>query len=185
MSPASKPAVSLAEPVAAPSAGQVALRFGVGAGLVCAAWVVFLQLTGNNAFGPKQIMGLLAVPLAAMGSQWWLRYRLAPALPGVGRMLAVGSLTVLLAAGLAAASAWGLAYGAGEKSLKLAQAEMVEIVRVEQQQRDPQKRNPQLEQRELQQATTVSIGGFAFGTFVRAVMLGLLAAIPAGIFLRK
>lgn len=161
------------------------MRFGVGAGIVCAAWLLFLQLTGNNAFGPKQIMGLLAVPFAAVGSQWWLRYTLAPVRPGVGRMLAVGGLTALLAASLAAASTWGLAHGVGEGGLRLARTEMVEIQRIMQQGRDKAKRNAQLERKELQQAAALSIGQMATNTFSYAVLLGLLAAIPAGIFLRK
>ncbi|MGI4871855.1 MAG: DUF4199 domain-containing protein [Janthinobacterium lividum] len=164
---------------------RLAVRFGMGAGVVCAAWIVFLQLSGNNAFGPKQLLGLLAVPFAAVGSQWLLRAATAPARPGIGRTLAVGGLTVLLAATIASASTWALAHAVGTSGLTLARSEMVEIVRVEQAHRDKLKRNPQLEQQEIQQATQLPIGRLAFGTFVYTVMLGMLAAIPAGLFLRK
>src|SRR5947208_806332 len=78
--------------------GRLALRFGVGAGIVCGLWLLFLYYTNNEPFSPKQIMGILVVPFAAAGSQWLLRREAAPARPGIGRSLAVGSLTVVLAA---------------------------------------------------------------------------------------
>jgi hypothetical protein len=185
MSPLKEPPAGLVETSRPALVRRLALRFGVGAGVVCAAWLLFLQLTGNNAFGPKQLMGLLAVPFAAAGSQWWLRRTVAPARPGVGRTLAVGTLTVLLAAAIAAASTWSLAHAVGDHGLALARAEMTDIVRVEQQQRAKEKRNAQLEQQELQQAAALSTGRLAFGTFAYAVLLGMMLTVPSGLFLRK
>jgi hypothetical protein len=165
--------------------GQIGLRFGVGAGIVCAAWLLFLQVSGNNPFSPKQIMGLLVVPFVAAGSQWFLRSKLAPARPGVGRTLAVGGLTVLLAACLAAASVWTLAHTVGEQELARNRKELIEITKVQQRLRPKEKRNAAFEEQELAQAATLSTGDLARGTFTWTILLGLLLAVPSGIFLRK
>ncbi|WP_223650987.1 DUF4199 family protein [Hymenobacter psoromatis] len=164
---------------------RLGLRFGVGVGVAGAAWLLFLQLTENNAFGPKQLMGQLLVPIAVAGSQWTLRRLLAPVPPGVGRAMAVGWLTATLAAALAGASVWGLAHGVGEAALIKNRAEMVEIVRVQQQIRPKEKRNAQFEAQELQQMAQLTIRDLAVGTFTRVLLLGLVLAIPSGLFLRK
>ena len=165
--------------------GQLGLRFGVGAGLVCAAWLLFLQWSGNNPFSPKQIMGLLLVPFIAAASQWVLRSKVAPARPGVGRTLAVGGITVLIAALLAAGSVWGLAHVVGEPALARNRKELIEITKVQQHLRAKEKRNAEFERQELAQAAALSIGDMARGTFTWTVLLGLLLAVPSGIFLRK
>lgn len=164
---------------------RLALRFGVGAGLVCAAWLLFLQWSGNNPFSPKQLMGLLVVPFVAAASQWFLRYKLTPVRPGVGRTLAVGGLTVLLAALVAAASVWGLAHGVGEQELAQNRNELLEITRVQQNLRPKEKRNAHFEKQEIQKVKALSINDLARGTFTWTVLLGLLLALPSGIFLRK
>jgi hypothetical protein len=164
---------------------RLAVRFGVGAGLVCAAWLLFLHWSGNNPFSPKQIMGLLVVPFVAAGSQWYLRRRLAPMRPGVGRTLAVGGLTVVMAAVLAAGSVWGLAQVVGEPALAQNRRELVEITRVQQRLRDKAKRNAAFEQQELARAEAISVGDLALQTFKLTLTLGLFLAVPSGIFLRK
>jgi hypothetical protein len=165
--------------------GRLALRFGVGAGVVCGLWLVFLYLTNNEPFSPKQIMGLLIVPFTAAASQWLLRRQVAPTRPGVGRALAVGSLTVLIAAVLAAGSTWTLALVLGDKALAYSRAELVEITRVQQNIRPKEKRNAQFEKQELEQAAALSAADLARGTFTWTVVLGMIGALPAGIFLRK
>jgi len=164
---------------------QLALRFGVGAGLVCAAWLLFLQWSGNNPFSPKQLMGLLVVPFVAAGSQWFLRYKMLPVRPGVGRALMVGGLTVLIAALLGAASTWGLAHAVGEPTLVQNRRELLEITRVQQNLRPKEKRNAQFEKQELDQVAAISIGDLAMQTFKLTLTLGLFLAVPSGIFLRK
>lgn len=165
--------------------GKLGLRFGIGAGIVCAAWLLFLQWSGNNPFSPKQIMGLLTVPFIAAGSQWVLRSKLAPRRPGVGRTLAVGGLTVLLAALLAAGSVWALAHVVGEPALARNRSELIEITKVQQRLRPKEKRNAAFEKQELDQAAALSIGDMVRGTFTWTILLGLLLSIPSGIFLRK
>ena len=130
-------------------------------------------------------MGQLLVPLAVAGSQWLLRRMLAPQRPGVGRALAVGWLTAAIAALIAAGSVWGLAHGVGEAALAKNRAEMIEIVRVQQEVRDKQKRNAQFEAQELKQMAELSTGDLALGTFTRVLLLGVVLAVPSGLFLRK
>jgi hypothetical protein len=165
--------------------GSLALRFGAGAGILCAVWLVFLYYSGNNPFSPKQIMGLLTVPFIAAGSQWFLRRKMAPLRPGVGRTLAVGGLTVLLAALIAALSVWGLAHVVGEPTLAQNRRELIEITRVQQNLRPKEKRNATFEKQELAQAAALSATDIARGTFTWTVLLGLMLALPSGIFLRK
>ena len=172
-------------PPTGPLIVRLGLRFGVGAGVACAAWLLFLQLSGNNAFGPKQLLGQLLVPLAVAGGQWLLRRTLAPRPPGVGRVLAVGWLTAAIAAMIAGSSVWGLAHGVGEPALARNRAEMMEIVRVQQEVRDKQKRNAQFEAQELKQMAELSTGDLALGTFTRVLLLGVVLAVPSGLFLRK
>jgi len=164
---------------------KLALRFGLGAGLVCAVWLLFLQWSGNNPFSPKQIMGLLVVPFVAAGSQWFLRRKMAPLRPGVGRTLAVGGLTVLLAALLAGLSAWGLAKVVGEPTLAQNRRELLEITRVQQNLRPKEKRNAAFENQELAQVAAVSGADLAMQTFKLTLILGMMLALPSGIFLRK
>jgi len=185
MSPLRKSPAGLEDNAGSGGVRRLALRFGVGAGVACAAWLLFLQFTGNNPFGPKQLLGQFLVPLAAVASQWVLRRQAAPARPGAGRTLAVGGLTVLLAAAIAAGSVWGLANGVDQSVLDRNQAEIVEIVRVQQEIRPKEKRNKQFEAMELRQAAAISVQDLAVGTFTRVVLLGMLVALPAGLFLRK
>lgn len=164
---------------------RLGLRFGIGVGIVSAVWLLFLQLTDNNPFGPKQLMSQLLVPFAVAGSQWMLRRQLAPARAGVGRALAVGWLTATLAAAVAGASVWGLAHGVGEAELAKNRAEMIELVRVQQQIRPKEKRNAQFEAQEIRQMGQITTRDLAVGTFTRVLLLGLVLAVPSGLFLRK
>lgn len=171
-----------------PTAGLVlrlALRFGVGIGLVCAGWMLILQLTGNNAFGPKQILAQLLVPLAVIGSQWLLRRQFAPQKPGLGRAMAVGGLTALLAALISAASVVGLANGVGEAALARHRAELLEIVRVQHAAIPKEKRNPALEKQQVQNVANLTVKDMAVGNFSLVLLFGLLLAFPGGIFLRE
>jgi hypothetical protein len=153
--------------------------------MVCAAWLLFLQWSGNNPFSPKQIMGLLVVPFVAAASQWALRSKVAPQRPGVGRVLAVGGLTVLLAALLAAGSVWALGHAVGEQGLARNRSEIIEIIKVQQKLRPKEKRNAEFEKQELVQANALSISDLAKQTFKLTLTLGLFLAVPSGIFLRK
>ena len=165
---------------------RLALLFGGGVGAgVCGLWLVFLHLTGNNAFGPKQLLAQLLVPLVAIGSEWTLRHRLKPAKPGLGRSLAVGGLTVLIAAVLAAGSMRVLAQAVGDKALVQTRVEAREIAQLQYANTKAEERNPQLHQLNLQQIDRLTVSDLANSTLLRVLVLGLVLAIPAGIFLRE
>jgi hypothetical protein len=164
---------------------RLAWRFGVGVGVACALWMVGLQVTGNNGFGPKQFLAQLLVPLAAVASEWLLRRQLRPNKPGLGRSLGVGTLTVLFAATISAASLVGLAHGAGEPALALNRAEIREIVRLQQQENPKVKRTERELQDQLRRVDNLTIGDMAISNFTQILVLGLALAVPAGIFLRE
>ncbi len=172
-----------------PSAGlatRLAVRAGVGVGLVGVLWMVGLQLTGNNGFGPKQILAQLLVPLVAVANEWWLRQQLKPEKPGLGRSLKVGVLTVLIAAVLSGLGVLGLAYGAGEPALARNRAEVAEIVRVQQRENPKVKRTEaQIRQQEENLAEMTMPQGLAISTFGRVLLIGLVLAVPGGIFFRE
>ncbi len=165
--------------------GRLALRFGVGAGLGCVLWIVGLQLTGNNGFGPKQILAQLLVPLAAVGSQWLLRRTVRPDKPGLGPALGVGSLTVVLAASLSALGVVGLAAGAGEVAVARHRAEVLEIVQTQQRENAKAVVPAEVQRQQAERVRHITVGDMAMGNFLQVLTLGLVLAIPAGIFLRE
>lgn len=152
---------------------------------MCALWMVGLQLTGNNGFGPKQLLAQLLVPLAAVASEWWLRQQLKPEKPGLGRSLAVGGLTVLLAAVVSAGSVLGLAQGAGEAALARNRAEVTEIVRAQQRENPKVKRSAREMQQQLQNIANLSVQGLVVSNFTVVVLIGLTLGVPGGIFFRE
>lgn len=164
---------------------QVAVRLGLGVGLVCVLWMVGLQLTGNNGFGPKQILAQLLVPLVAVYSEWQLRRLMKPAKPGLGRSLGVGLLTVLVAAVVSAVGVLGLAAGAGETAVERHRTEVKEIVQVQQREAAKQDVSAALRQQQLQQIDQLTVSNIASSNFLQVLVLGLVLAVPAGIFLRE
>jgi hypothetical protein len=164
---------------------QFALRFGLGAGLACVVWMVGLQLTGSNGFGPKQILAQLLAPLAVVASQWLLRKAAQPNKPGLGASLGVGVLTALLAASISAVGTVGLAYGAGEPAVARHRAEVLEIVQAQQRENPKAVASPAVRQQQLEQVQHMTVGNMATSNFLQVLVLGLVLAIPAGIFLRE
>lgn len=164
---------------------RLAVRAGLGVGLVCVLWMAGLQLTGNNSFGPKQILAQMLVPLVAVANEWWLRQQLKPAKPGLGRSLKVGLLTVLIAAVLSGLGVLGLAYGAGETALARNRAEVAEIVRVQQENSKVKQTEAQIRQQEQNLVSMTTAQGLAISTFERVLLFGLVLALPGGIFFRE
>ena len=164
---------------------QLALRFGVGAGLLCVLWMVGLQATGNNGFGPKQILAQLLVPLAAVAAQWTLRKAAKPHKPGLGASLGVGVLAVLLAAAVSAVGVVGLAYGAGEPAVARHRAEVLEMMQAQQRQNTKAVTTPAVRQQQAAQVQRLTVGDMATSNFLQVLVLGLVLAVPAGIFLRE
>ena len=164
---------------------RLALRYGVGTGLACVLWMVGLQLTGSNGFGPKQLLAQLLVPLAAVVAQWLLRKAAQPNKPGLGASLGVGVLTALLAATISAVGVVGLAYGAGESAIARHRAEVLEIVQAQQRENPKAVASPAVRAQQVEQVQHMTIGNMATSNFLQVLVLGLVLAVPAGIFLRE
>ena len=164
---------------------QLALRFGLGVGVACVLWMVGLQLSGSNGFGPKQILAQLLVPLAAVASQWLLRKAAKPNKPGLGASLGVGVLTALFAACISAIGVVGLANGAGEPAVAKHRAEVLEIVRAQQRENPKAIASPAVQQQQVAQVQHMTVGDMATSNFLQVLVLGLVLAVPAGIFLRE
>jgi Protein of unknown function (DUF4199) len=164
---------------------RLALRYGVGTGLACVLWMVGLQLTGSNGFGPKQLLAQLLVPLAAVVAQWLLRKAAQPNKPGLGASLGVGVLTALLAAAVSTVGVVGLAYGAGEPAVARHRAEVLEIVQAQQRENPKAMSSPAVRAQQVEQVQHMSIGNMATSNFLQVLVLGLVLAVPAGIFLRE
>ena len=164
---------------------RLALRYGAGTGLACVLWMVGLQLTGSNGFGPKQLLAQLLVPLAAVVAQWLLRKAAQPNKPGLGASLGVGVLTALLAATISAVGVVGLAYGAGAPAVARHRAEVLEIVQAQQRENPKAIASPAVRAQQVEQVQHMTIGNMATSNFLQVLVLGLVLAIPAGIFLRE
>ncbi|MDQ2794375.1 MAG: DUF4199 family protein [Bacteroidota bacterium] len=164
---------------------QLALRFGGGAGLACVLWMVGLQLSGSNGFGPKQILAQLLVPLAVVASQWLLRKAAKPNKPGLVASLGVGLLTALLAAAISTAGVVGLAYGAGEPAIARHRAEVLEIVQAQQRENPKAVASAAVQRQQVAQVQQMTVGNMATSNFLQVLVLGLVLAVPAGIFLRE
>lgn len=163
---------------------RLALRFGGGVGLLCGLWIVGLHLTGNNAFGPKQLLAELLVPFVALASEWTLHRQLQPAKPGLARSLAVGGFTTLLAAVLCAATVWGLGRVVGEPTLAKHRAEITEIMQTQQnaaKNREPTPLTP------TQRAAIagITVNDLVVSNFKTVLLLGLVFSLPGGIFFRE
>ena len=179
-----KPGAAVAEP-ASGLVTRLALRFGAGAGLVCGLWMLALQLTGSNGFGPKQVLAQLLVPLAAVASEWVLRKKLQPEKPGLGRSLGVGLLTVLIAAVVSAGSVLVLAYGAGEPALARNRAEVKEIVLAQQRENPKVMRSEQEIRQQLSNVEKLGVKDLVTSNFSIVLLFGLVLALPGGIFFRE
>lgn len=164
---------------------QLALRYGGAAGLACVVWMVGLQLSGSNGFGPKQILAQLLVPLAAVAAQWLLRKRAQPNKPGLVGSVGVGVLTALLAASISAVGVTGLAYGAGKTAVARHRAEVLEIVRAQQRENPKAVAPLAVQQQQVAQVQQMTVGNMATSNFLQVLVLGLVLALPAGIFLRE
>ena len=185
MKPTPVPATSPPATTSSDLVGKMALRFGVAGGLLCAGWMLGLQLTGNNPFGPKQILAQLVVPLLAVAAEWRLRQRLAPEKPGAGRTLTLGGLVVLLSALISASSVVGLASGAGETALARNRAETREIVLAQQQAVPKEQRNLAVEKQQLEKVGTLTVSDMAISNFTVTLLLGMALAVPGGVFFRE
>ncbi|MCB2377579.1 DUF4199 domain-containing protein [Hymenobacter sp. BT635] len=168
-----------------PSVLRTALRFGVGAGLLCTLWLVGLLLTGNDPFGPKRLMVIFLPPLAVVASQWMLRRISPPEGPGLKRALAVGALTAFLAATTSAMGVYGVAQMAGPEQIEKSKAAMIKIAEGSRADYLRQPGGKEQYERTIQGLQSVNAQGMATDDFVKKLLFGLLLSVPGAIFLRR
>ncbi|TGE15844.1 DUF4199 domain-containing protein [Hymenobacter elongatus] len=169
----------------ASSVVRTALRFGVGAGIVCSLWLVGLLLTGNDPFGPKRLMVIFLPPLAVIGSQWMLRRSSRPGGSGLKRTLAVGLLTAVVAATTSAVGTYGVAQLAGPEQLEKSKAAMLTIAAGSRADFLRQPNGKEQYDRTIEGLKSINAQGLATDDFTKKLLFGLLLSLPGGIFLRK
>lgn len=165
---------------------RTALRVGVVAGIICAAWVVVLYATGQNPFGPKRLMSIFVVPVAAIVAQWQVRkhYRDWASL---GRQLVVGAVVVGVTAALSAVGVYSVARIGGEKLMQRNVAEATRIVEASRKQFSEKELSKAAYEANLR-SVPVAAGtaqGVANEEFQKKLIAGLLIILPGAIFLRR
>ena len=79
----------------------------------------------------------------------------------------------------------GLAYGAGEPAIARHRAEVLEIVRAQQRENPKAVASAAVRAQQVAQVQHMTIGNMATSNFLQVLVLGLVLAVPAGIFLRE
>ncbi|WP_345237320.1 DUF4199 domain-containing protein [Hymenobacter saemangeumensis] len=164
---------------------QQAIRYGVGIGILCALWLVGLHLTDNNAFGPKRVLLYFAVPVAVVLSQWSLRRAMPGGKPGLLRALGMGALTTVMAATLVALGVIALGKIAGEPALERNRREMMYLARADRKAMVKQAGSEEGYNRQMAYWAQLSAQDIAQNDFSKILLLGLIFAVPGGIFFRE
>jgi len=162
---------------------RTALLFGAGLGALALGWVLLLLLTGSNPYGPRRLMTVPLVPVVVLASQWFVR-RYYPDGPGIKKAMLTGLLTAIFASAVSAATLYGLARSASPALLERNTAEARQIL---QSARSYYLKQPGGEAKYKldQQNIARTPQDLAQDEFSKKLILGLLFAIPGGIFLRK
>ncbi|WP_157807481.1 DUF4199 domain-containing protein [Hymenobacter chitinivorans] len=164
---------------------RTALRFGVGAGVLCTAWIAGLLLLGNDPFGPKRLMVIFVPPLAVIASQWFLKRYFQPEGPGLKRAIGTGVLTAVIAASLSGLGVYGLAQVAGPEQVEKSKAAMLKIAEGSRADFLRQPGGKEQYERTIQGLRAVNAQGLAADDFMKKLLFGLLLSFPGGIFLRR
>lgn len=163
---------------------RTAVLFGVGAGVVCAIWVVGLYLSGSNPYGPKRLMTIFVPPVAVLLGQWQLRRYLKPKGPGILKSIGTGLLIALFTAVVSAGSVYTFARVTGPEPIA---RHLTEMRRLLEQSRPMflREKNGRQQYEQTYRGLAFSAQGLAADDYVRKLIVGLLLSIPGGIFLRK
>ncbi|WP_218779766.1 DUF4199 domain-containing protein [Hymenobacter crusticola] len=162
---------------------RTALLFGTVLGILALVWVVLLMVTGSNPYGPRRLMTTPLVPFVVIGSQWFVR-RYYPTGPGIGKAILTGLLTAVFASVVSAVTLYGFARSADPRLLERNAEEATKIL---QSARSYYLKQPGgVERYKLdQQNIARTPQELAQDELSKKLILGLLFAIPGGIFLRK
>jgi hypothetical protein len=161
-----------------------ALRYGVGAGIVCVIWVIVLYLIDNNPYGPKRLLSVFVPPLATLLCQWAVRRSFMPAGPGLRRVLLAGILTTVLAAVTSAAGVYGFARITGQAPIDRHLTEMKALLEASKAEFIKQPGGQEQYDR-ARKSLAHTPQALASDDFEKKLLFGLLLSFPGGIFFRK
>ncbi|UOQ52625.1 DUF4199 domain-containing protein [Hymenobacter cellulosivorans] len=170
-------------PLSRPVVLRTAAICGVITALLCFLWVLFLYYTHNNPYGPKRTFSDFFPPIAAIVSQIWLR-RYYDQGPGLLKAIGVGVLTTLIAAALAGVSLYMFAKNADPILIEeyLTEARQVIIAAKPLYLKQP---NGLQQHAAMLKDLARTPAAFGVDEFFKKLVLGILVAIPVGVFLRK
>lgn len=161
-----------------------ALRYGIGAGVLCLAWIIALYISDNNPYGPKRLLSVFVPPLAAVMSQWAVRRVFLPAGPGLRRVLITGVLTAILGAVTSAIGVYGFARITGQAPIDRHLVEMKALLEASRAEFVKQPGGEaQYERARMSLASTPE--SLASDDFEKKLIFGLLLSLPGGVFFRK
>ena len=161
-----------------------ALRYGVGAGVLCIVWVIALYVSDNNPYGPKRLLSVFVPALAAVASQWAVRQAFLPAGPGLRRVILTGVLTAILASVTSALGVYGFAYATGKVPIERHLVEMKALLEASKAEFVKQPGGEaQYEKARASLANTPE--ALAGDDFEKKLIFGLLLSLPGGVFFRK
>ncbi|QNP51019.1 DUF4199 domain-containing protein [Hymenobacter qilianensis] len=161
-----------------------ALRYGVGAGIICIIWVIVLYLTDNNPYGPKRLLSVFVPPLAALLCQWVVRRSFLPDGPGFRRVLMAGILTTVLAAVTSATGVYGFARATGQAPIDRHLSEMKALLEASKDEFIKQAGGQEQYER-AQQSLAHTPQALASDDFEKKLLFGLILSFPGAVFFRK
>lgn len=161
-----------------------ALRYGLGAGIVCIIWVIALYLTNDNPYGPKRLLSVFVPPLAALFCQWAVRRSFLPNGPGFQRVLLAGILTTILAAVTSAAGVYGFARATGQAPIDRHLTEMKALLEASKTEFIKQPGGEEQYER-ARQSLAHTPQALASDDFEKKLLFGLLLSFPGAVFFRK
>ncbi|MET4108276.1 hypothetical protein ABIB60_003649 [Hymenobacter sp. UYP22] len=163
---------------------RTAILCGTVAGFLCICWVLFLYLTDNNPYGPKRTLADFFTPIAAVSAQLLLRRYYVPEGPGLWRSIAVGVLTAVVTAAVAAAGMYVFSRLTGSALIAEHLVEAKKMLEASKALYTKEANGLQQYQATLRNLATTA-AEFAQDEFVKKLLLGVVLSIPGGVFLRK
>ncbi|WP_226269682.1 MULTISPECIES: DUF4199 domain-containing protein [Hymenobacter] len=163
---------------------RTATLCGVVTGALCIAWFLFLYSSGNDPYGPKRMLSSFFVPIAAVISQFLLRRYYEPDGPGLRKSVGAGALTALVTALVAAVGLYAFARLTGPELIAQHVTETRQMLESTKAIYLKEANGLQQYQAILRNLATNAVG-LAQDEFTKKLVIGLLLAIPGGVFLRK
>jgi hypothetical protein len=161
-----------------------ALRYGVGAGVLCLVWIIALYMADTNPYGPKRLLSIFLPSIAVVVSQWAVRRAFLPSGPGLRRALTVGVLTAILAAVTSAIGVYAFARVTGPAPIDRHLVEMRTLLEASKAEFIKQP-GGEAQYERARESLASTPEGLAGDDFEKKLLFGLLLSLPGGVFFRK